>query len=152
MLGDWEFNIRLLMLGEIDFLDRDLAFYHQRDPGAAPGYGNTATDGLALHQRHTLLLRNSALRIALTREPALLGAVQAMLTSRQTPPPAPPQFLGPIEDRLAALEARQADLLRSQLEIARVASQIGRILQPVSSVWRGWLPLRHAIARLRGRG
>ncbi len=147
VLGDWEFNIRLLTLGEIDFLDRDLANYHQRAAGATGDYGNTVTGDQSLHIRTNLLLRNAILRTAITSEPALLGAVQTLLNALQ--PAATP--MDAIAQRLTAIEVRQNDLTYRLGEIGLLASRLNKMLRPVIWLWRQLMPLRRFIVRARGR-
>jgi glycosyltransferase involved in cell wall biosynthesis len=79
VLGDWEFNIRLMLLGDIGFIDRPLANYHHRIAGGVSAYGNTVVDADAVHKRQNILLRNSMLRGALGGQPEALGLLQPIL-------------------------------------------------------------------------
>jgi hypothetical protein len=78
VLGDWEFNLRAALLGEIGVIAEPLAFWHQRK--SADGvYGNSLFATQYMHARYDRLLRNSLLRIALQERPELLGLMHALL-------------------------------------------------------------------------
>lgn len=62
VLGDWEFNLRVLMHSDIGVVPEPLAYYHHRDRGEASQYRNS---GLSLSRRQLELgatIRNSLLR------------------------------------------------------------------------------------------
>jgi glycosyltransferase involved in cell wall biosynthesis len=164
VLGDWEFNIRLLMVGEIDFLDRELARYHHREHGGEAAYGNTVVDGRARHERQNMLLRNSILRTAIVEQPGTLGVVQALLLAQREMREAAAGSIPEIERRLGAIEAtlrqmdlaasieRRVELIQATVgDIALVASWVRKMLRPMHWVWVRALPLRRRIARARGR-
>ena len=50
VLGDWEFNLRALTVGEFVFLPQRLANYHTRTPDSDVAAGNSITVGQNLHQ------------------------------------------------------------------------------------------------------
>ena len=77
VLGDWEFNLRALALGDFGFVPDALAYYHQRRQADDAVYGNSVTAGTADHQRYDTLLRNNIIRIALRDNPALIGRAAA---------------------------------------------------------------------------
>ena len=77
VLGDWDYNLRLLALGDIATIDHRLAAYHHRDKADAR-YGNSVTAGVDNHKIYDVLYRNSLLRAAVN-DPPTLGAVQAIL-------------------------------------------------------------------------
>lgn len=58
VLGDWEFNLRAVRHGVLLHEERNLARYHWRSPESDPGFGNTVTDGIALHNSVRLQLQD----------------------------------------------------------------------------------------------
>ena len=62
VVGDWDFNLRLAVRGEIGFLDGEpLAFWHQR--AASEGVaGNSIIARRREHERFSMLVRDRALR------------------------------------------------------------------------------------------
>lgn len=154
VLGDWEFNIRLMTVGDIDFIDRPLARYHHRTRGAAGAYGNTVVDGARRHRRYEVLLRNSTLRVALRKEPHALGLVQAILASQALGIPGHEQMHSVQDPRSfddAALDARMRAIEEALAEVRMTASWVSKALRPVHWAWRKALPVRRQIARFRGR-
>lgn len=79
VLGDWEFSLRALTLGDIAVIDEPLAYYHHRQPAAGAQYGNSVSHGVDRHQKFDVLLRNSAIRHALRADPSLVGILQPIL-------------------------------------------------------------------------
>lgn len=62
VVGDWECNLRLSMLGVIGFIpDRTLAYWHQR-PGSIGDAGNSVIAMGADHRRTDRLIRDARLR------------------------------------------------------------------------------------------
>jgi len=57
VLGDWEFNLRLLRRFEIAVLPEALAFYHHREPEVVDAEANTVTAGDRLHRETEVKLR-----------------------------------------------------------------------------------------------
>jgi glycosyltransferase involved in cell wall biosynthesis len=77
VLGDWDYNLRLLALGDIATIEHRLAAYHHRDK-ADQTYGNSVTAGVDNHRIFDVLYRNSLLRASLA-DPATLGALHTIL-------------------------------------------------------------------------
>lgn len=62
VVGDWDFTMKVLARGPLEFLDdRPLAFWHQR-PGNRGADGNSVISGDELHRRFDAELRDAALR------------------------------------------------------------------------------------------
>lgn len=78
VLGDWDYNLRILLLGDIGVLPEPLAFYHQRAVDAAPEYANTVVSGADRHDLAEALYRNSRLRALGHDHPAALSLVQML--------------------------------------------------------------------------
>jgi len=144
VLGDWEFNIRALLLGDIDFIDRPLAYYHHRQ--AASGvYGNSVVDGHAKHVRYNCLLRNSLLRLALEQNPANIGLMQLIVARDRAP------ISSDIIGHLERISHRMGQLEEQIRDIRTVASWTHKMLRPVRWFWVRAYPVRRLIAKWRGR-
>jgi glycosyltransferase involved in cell wall biosynthesis len=78
--GDWDFNQRLLLIGDIGHVEEYLSFYHLRAQIDQPtNYGNTIIDGRDVHEKYRTIITNASLRKSLTSSPELYGAVQAIM-------------------------------------------------------------------------
>jgi len=104
VLGDWEYNLRLMLLGDIGSIDRPLARYHHRIKGTNSIYSNSVVDGVTLHELYNVRLRNGMLRAALAERPEMLGFLQPILHA-----------LGDIEKRLDRIEAITQKSFKSQM-------------------------------------
>jgi glycosyltransferase involved in cell wall biosynthesis len=179
VLGDWEFNLRAMMLGDLGRIERLLAYCHHRLQTDDDALGNTGISGHEKHERYTVLLRNSIVRLALQANPELIGVLQPVLHAlaeldrrlehqvrnlEHKLGNTEPQrgytehrlgnIEGPIrniECQLRDIEARLGNMEGSLQEIRMVASWQRKMLRPVHWVWLRLLPLRRAIARLRAR-
>ncbi len=80
-LGDWEFLLRLLMIGDIGHIDVPLANYHHRVRDTDGPYGNTVVDQQAARAEQVVLLHNAMLRAGLRDRPEMLGPMRALLAS-----------------------------------------------------------------------
>jgi hypothetical protein len=97
-LGDWEFNLRLSLLGDFGFIDRELAYYHHRVRGTDSEYSNTVVDGVKLHEEEDIRFRNAMMRGALATNPQMIGLIVPITRS-----------LYDIEKKLETVERRQAE-------------------------------------------
>jgi glycosyltransferase involved in cell wall biosynthesis len=70
VLGDWDYTLRIMALGDIGVLPERLACYHHRDTGTLPDYLNTAAPGR--HETQLALYRNARLRALAQSDPAML--------------------------------------------------------------------------------
>jgi len=78
VLGDWDFNIRVLMFGDIGTIPERLAYYHVRRSEEESIYVNSVVAEVGSHHKYNVLYRNSNLRSALNTNPEMLGVVQAL--------------------------------------------------------------------------
>ena len=62
VLGDWDFNIRLLHHADIAVIPEALANYHHRVAGSSISYGNSVTAGVSKHAEYRSRLLNRYLR------------------------------------------------------------------------------------------
>ena len=77
VLGDWDYVLRILTIGDIGSIDRRLSYYHRRSAAAAQ-CGNSVTSGIETHRLYDVLYRNSLLRSAL-KDPGELGILHVVL-------------------------------------------------------------------------
>jgi hypothetical protein len=148
VLGDWEFNLRAMALGDFGFIDEPLANYHQRREPCDSQYGNTVIAGTADHQRYDVLLRNSIIRVALRDNPSMIGVLQPMLHALQEQTAAVRDMCESINQVRVRLDRIEEHLS----EIHVVSRWQGRMLSPVQRAWTGLMPVRRALARVFGRG
>jgi glycosyltransferase involved in cell wall biosynthesis len=137
VLGGWDFNIRLMSIGDIGVIPQHLAYYHHRKSAGDSTYGNSVISGLSTHELYNVLYQNSLLRESLRNGISSLGPLS--LTLR------------------AVAEMRQKicqDLteLRQSLEQTNIAaSWICEALRPVRWIWHQILPFRRCVVKLRGQ-
>lgn len=65
VLGDWEFNLRLLSVGDIAVIPDFLANYHHRPSAKGSNYGNSVHVGLNRHVIYDAVIRNRIIRNAI---------------------------------------------------------------------------------------
>lgn len=82
VLGDWDFNLRLLARWDIDVLPAPLANYHHRLPSGSGAYGNSIVAGVDRHALWDSRIRNRYLRQDLAEGRPGLGALLADGRSR----------------------------------------------------------------------
>ncbi len=154
VLGDWEFNLRLMLLGDIGYVARPLAYYHHRLPGAQGGYGNTVVDGTAVHEAQNIRLRNAMLRAALAGRPEALGLLHPLLRAATQRDPGKELVesvvtlstsVTSVDARLARIERELGELRGFIGDIRTVASWHRKMLWPVQRVYS-------TLRRLAGRG
>lgn len=168
VLGDWDFNIRLMKKGDIGHICKPLANYHHRRMAGASTYANSIMSGTHSHKLQNILLRNRLLRGFFEKQPESLGFLMALLQPlRETDEKTGRtehalnelrhhvHYLERQIDRLIGMNDRllsQMDLSLSELDQVRtVASWQRKMLRPAHALWRRALPVRRLISRLRGR-
>ena len=62
VLGDWDFNLRFLLEGDIGVIPQVLAYYHHRDVGQVSEYSNSVVGGVDKHVQYNAILRNKYIR------------------------------------------------------------------------------------------
>jgi glycosyltransferase involved in cell wall biosynthesis len=89
VLGDWEFNLKLAMHGDIRVLPRPLANYHVRAGGApAPRYANSIVAERDLHHLQDAVFRNRLLRADMAAGRIGIGTLLALARLHHRGPPA----------------------------------------------------------------
>jgi glycosyltransferase involved in cell wall biosynthesis len=82
VLGDWDFNLKIIQRAEIRVLPEPLAFYHHRMSDLHSEYSNSVIGGNRLHRAYHALIVNGICRTAGTNPnklvaAAILGAVSS---------------------------------------------------------------------------
>jgi glycosyltransferase involved in cell wall biosynthesis len=82
VLGDWDFNLRLILHGEIAVIEETLAYYHARrakhhDP-------NSIHSNPYLHKRYEAVIRNRLIRAALDHGTMHPGSLMALSSFGRT--------------------------------------------------------------------
>jgi glycosyltransferase involved in cell wall biosynthesis len=115
VLGDWEFNLKLAMQGDIRVLPRPLANYHVRAGGAlAPRYANSIVAERDLHHLQDAVFRNRLLRADMAAGRIGIGMLLAVARLQHRSHPAREPPLPPRQQRL----------------FARAIAAAGRLLAP----------------------
>lgn len=124
VLGDWEFILRALAVGDVGALEERLAFYHHRLAADTPIYANSVTGGINIHSQTRARLGNHIIRTALQQQPALLGV------------------LWPVLQALEANSAAQAEMAQRLDELATEIRAIRQATEPQRKIFallRRWL-------------
>lgn len=81
VLGDWDYSLRILMIGDIGTINEPLAYYHHRTTNEHSDiYGNSVHSSINKHLDYQVLYRNSMLRILLDKHPEFMGQLHVFLT------------------------------------------------------------------------
>jgi glycosyltransferase involved in cell wall biosynthesis len=75
VLGDWEFNLRLLSHGDIAVIPEALANYHHRPSVKGSNYGNSVHAGVNRHVIYDAVVRNRIIRKAIDDGNSTLAAL-----------------------------------------------------------------------------
>ena len=152
VLGDWDFNIRVLKLGDIGTIPERLAFWHWREKVDNEHYQNSIYDVNKLHEKYDVLYRNSSLRSAFKENPEMMGVVQAL--SRRIDQ-TENKVIGALNQRIDLLDKQLVDIKKAfqqealnqrfdRLEAAVMGTQllIHKLLGPPRWVFGLTHPLR----------
>lgn len=124
-LGDWDFNLRFLLRGDIGVLAEPLANYHHRDRGQSGGaYSNSVIGGVDRHMAFASVVRNKYFRLA-AHDPAyvplasLLSAGYLQHDVRHRIVSARDQFVGAVAEggETRALAGRLKTALGASLRL-----------------------------------
>jgi len=136
VLGDWDFNIRLLVMGDIGTILECLAHWHWRKKADDENYGNSLYANNKLHEKYDVLYRNSILRNALNKNPEMLGVVQALSRQLNNTENA---VIASLNKRIDLLETEVFDvktvLQRIEASAADTQYLIRKILGPARWAW-----------------
>jgi glycosyltransferase involved in cell wall biosynthesis len=116
VLGDWEFNLKLAMQGDIRVLPRVLANYHVRvgNRGPAPRYANSIVAERDLHHLQDAVFRNRLLRADMAAGRIGIGTLLALARLQHRGQPTREPQVAPRQQRL----------------FARAIAAAGRLLPP----------------------
>lgn len=144
VLGDWDFNIRLLLLGDIGVVDKKLAYYHQR-PATNSNASNSISGGASLHYEYWQKYRNSLTRKAITENQSIIGILNPILTKiddlRQLQDVVVRQITSEIvQNEIQKLEVRLHESEKKKQEY--FVSELGEIKKSIHSVQYTLHPLQ----------
>jgi glycosyltransferase involved in cell wall biosynthesis len=81
VLGDWDFNLRLIMEGDIAVIPRPLAFYHSRPAAKSGSAANSIHGSSNLHKQYEAVIRNRLIRNAAKSGALSAGFLMAITSS-----------------------------------------------------------------------
>ncbi|MEM6382685.1 MAG: glycosyltransferase family 2 protein [Pseudomonadota bacterium] len=86
VLGDWDFNLRVLSVSDIATIDEQLANYHHRVSRSAESdvYGNTVTEGNKRHAHFSTLYTNHLVRQLIQQDSSHIGLIRALQNHTQS--------------------------------------------------------------------
>lgn len=141
VLGDWDYMLRILMVGDVGVINKPLAYYHHRLQARNQVYGNSVTAGGDQHQVYDTLYRNSMVRTLLQKQPDLLGLITVLMRHGE-------EQHNSTRYEIQQLRGEIQHMMNVTLPVLR---QTERALTPLRWIWRLLYPLRRIIAKLRGR-
>nr|WP_254208653.1 glycosyltransferase [Burkholderia multivorans] len=157
VLGDWDYNLRILREGDIGVVPKELSYYYHRR-GSKDGYGNSVIAGVDKHKLFHSHYTNAYIRSLGPGHYEMTRVLSQMLRQDR-------------EKMHAELGARfdamwnQVNHLTQQVnhllhvnnvqsatieQIATTARSVSKSMRPMQWVWRKMLPVRHWVARRRG--
>lgn len=158
VLGDWDFMLRVIQVGDIGTINAPLAYYYHREPTSiSDDYGNSILAGRSIHEEYNVKYRNSLLRAFEESHPNAIGGLIALIADQDAREKRLIDRIGHLEwlikEQIKNPVMAAANLSHSphSHEIVRAAQGINTLLRIPRSIWRRMHPLRHLIARLRGR-
>lgn len=137
VLADWDFNIRLLLLGEVRYLAKPLANWHHRQ-NLSGDLGNSIVVAAKEHHDFHAIIRNSYLRQANQANSATLGLALLMARykdelrrEQREIETAQARHLEMVKDaQIELLEHRVEQLRQSQAETTQIlSSQIQEVTE-----------------------
>lgn len=151
VLGDWDYNIRIMQQGDIGYIKDYLAFYHRRSAGTHSVYSNTITNQADQHTLYNILIRNQKLRESLRTSPQLLGLAQGLIFSMQHHNAPLYNGLASTSQQLQSIETALHHINNRLASIELTSMWVHKLLRPLYKVWHLALPARRLVAKLRGR-
>jgi len=143
VLGDWEFNLRAVRHGVLLHEARNLARYHWRTPESDPGFGNTVTEGIDLHNSVRLELQNRWM-LHPEKYPQSMAALSIIAGNKRE--------LEQLRERVAHLEHILATgAIPDVQSIARETAHILEMRRPLRRIARVILHPRHGLNVIRRR-
>ncbi|MGI4814341.1 MAG: glycosyltransferase family 2 protein [Janthinobacterium lividum] len=143
VLGDWDYNLRIMLVGDIGVLQKKLAHYHHRTPLVTDAYGNSVGAGVAHHELYNTLYRNSLIRQFAKGDLANLALING-LTQHTV-------WIDDMRSRLTHIENVVAEIAHLGTRAATVLGVVEKALRIPRGLWYRLLPFRRVVARARGR-
>jgi len=137
VLGDWDFNIRVLSRWEIGLIPKQLANYHHRINLQQTSYGNTVIGGAKSHFDLDAVVRNQLLRRDLADDNRYLGLVMNLSQSVQ----ALTRNLDSLHWKMDAQANRFQQLQDELASVQHILWSMGLVLKPVRFGWHAVKPL-----------
>lgn len=149
VLGDWEFNLRVLAQWNIGVIPKKLANYHHRVNLQTTSYGNTVIGGNETHMTFDNIMRNDLLRDELRSGNLGLGFL--LNVSREFQRLSNQQ--SDVSNRLWNLEQRLDAMLPKVLELADnihwVFNWLEKGSRPARKLWWAMKPYKRRLDALR---
>lgn len=80
VLGDWDYILRVMQVGDIGTIDEIIAYYHHRiNKNDDDTYSNTVTAGAERHKKYNVLYTNALIRAFLKSDPAAIGLLRLIM-------------------------------------------------------------------------
>ncbi|MBS7695781.1 MULTISPECIES: glycosyltransferase family 2 protein [unclassified Chelatococcus] len=142
VLGDWDYNLRIMLAGDIGTINENLCYYHQRSYSAeANVYGNSVGKGQTKHDIYGVYYANSLIRPLLRDSPGHIGLMHILL-----------KRMSQQQEEIRWLNQQLSDQLSSQLrQFEPTLHTINQMLRGPRWAWRKLYPFRRFIAKMRGR-
>jgi glycosyltransferase involved in cell wall biosynthesis len=165
VLGDWDFNLRLLAIGDLGTIAESLAYHHRRPHDD----GTYANSFVSTHEEFNVLFRNSMVREAINRDPSFLGPLHVILNRLESLETrliqTQDQKFFEHQQQILETQRRQAVAMQQVESVHRLllhVLDIVRVLQAQShantialhfwsTIWQWLLPMRAWVARMRRR-
>lgn len=80
VLGDWDYVLRVMQIGDIGTIDEVIAYYHHRiNKNNDAMYNNTVTDGVERHRKYNVLYTNALIRAFLKSDSSAIGLLRLIM-------------------------------------------------------------------------
>ena len=142
VLGDWEFNLRAVTVGDFVFIPERLAHYHTRTPDSETSSGNSITIGEELHRDVKLQLQERWLK-----EPAVNGVNQGALSISA----AAEALIGELQINTPIVHVDIEHIANRTAEIIKLQRLSRRIARSVRHPGHGIRAIGRAVRRTIGK-
>lgn len=139
VLGDWDFNLRMLAHADIAVIKEKLAFYHHRDVGHRGLYANSVSGGRNLHAEYDAVVRNKFLRAAPGTIEARVGMLMGVGLGNATVLHSVERVASGVDEVGRRVQGRTPRRRRDDVVLSRLADD-------------RWLALNHMAAALKREG
>jgi len=155
VLGDWDFILRLIQVGDIGTINEPLAYYYHREPASDPGiYGNSVLAGRPIHLEFNVKYRNSLMRAYAAQDPSAIGGMITLIADLDAREKRINERINHLEWLVGqATHTTHAPLVHGgySYELHRAVQGVNTALRIPRAIWRRLYPVRQLIAHFRGR-